>query len=82
MSPEKGPSQKEISSSNDDFSGSMLVFGGEYIHLGLIFVEGRWDFSVFTMISDSEKSIGELGEGSDQDIIIAAWVARVDESEI
>ena len=28
MSPEKGPSQKEISSSNDDFSGSMLVFGG------------------------------------------------------
>lgn len=44
---EKEPSQKEISSSNDDFSGSMLIFWEEYIHLGLIFVEGHWVFSFF-----------------------------------
>ena len=28
MSPEKGPFQKEVSSSNHGFSGSILVFGG------------------------------------------------------
>ena len=58
MFAEKEPSQKEISSSNDDFSGSMLIFWGCTSIWGWFF-EGHWVFSIFTMISYHTETLFE-----------------------